>query len=80
MNGDLTTILLDDLNLDPDRLTNPDSTLDDAGFDSLTIVELSVLLGERFDIQVNETDIRAAATLAGLDDLVGHARDEHARR
>lgn len=80
MNGDLTTILLDDLNLDPDRLSDPDSTLDDAGFDSLTIVELSVLLGERFDIQIGETDIRAAATLAGLDDLIGRARDEHARR
>jgi acyl carrier protein len=77
VHGDLETILLDDLKLPADRLASPQITLDDAGVDSLTVVELSVLLGERFGIQVSETDIHAAATLGQLDDLIQRKRHEH---
>ncbi|MEJ8657594.1 acyl carrier protein [Streptomyces sp. MS1.AVA.4] len=75
MNGHLESILRNDLKLPPDRLT-PDTGLNDAGFDSLAIVELSVLLVDRFGIDVTETDIKAAATLGQLDQLIQRKQDE----
>lgn len=75
MNGDLENILLNDLKLPADRLTI-DVSLDEAGFDSLAIVELSVLLGDRLDIDVSDADIKGAATLGQLDRLIQRKRDE----
>ncbi|MGP3950903.1 acyl carrier protein [Streptomyces sp. 7N604] len=75
MIGDLENILLKDLKLSADRLT-PDASLDAAGFDSLAIVELSVLLGDRFGIDVTDADIKGAATLEQLDRLIQRKRDE----
>ncbi|MGW0753384.1 acyl carrier protein [Streptomyces sp. NPDC002587] len=69
MTGDLTRILTDDLNLPADRLT-ADATLHDAGFDSLAIVELSVLLTDRYGIDISDSDIKDAATLSQLEVLI----------
>ncbi|MCK8679838.1 acyl carrier protein [Streptomyces lichenis] len=73
MTSDLTRILIDDLRLPAERLTD-DTTLDDAGFDSLALVELSVLLGDRYGIDVNDDAIRGAATLGRLDLLIAAKR------
>lgn len=75
MHIDFEHILCTDLNLSADRLT-PDASLDAAGFDSLAIVELSVLLKDRFHIDVTDADIKSAATLEQLDHLIQTARDE----
>ncbi|WP_183091418.1 acyl carrier protein [Streptomyces radicis] len=69
MTGDLTRILTDDLKLPADRLTD-DASLDDAGFDSLAVVELSVLLTDRYGIDISDSDIWDAATLGQLDLLI----------
>ncbi|MGW7199389.1 acyl carrier protein [Streptomyces chryseus] len=69
MTGDLTRILTDDLKLPADRLTD-DASLDDAGFDSLAVVELSVLLADRWGIDISDSDIKDAATLGQLDLLI----------
>ncbi|MER6105636.1 acyl carrier protein [Streptomyces sp. NPDC001832] len=69
MTGDLTSILTDDLKLPADRLTD-DASLDHAGFDSLAVVELSVLLADRYGIDVSDSDIKDAATLGQLDLLI----------
>ncbi|MFD4377083.1 acyl carrier protein [Streptomyces sp. NPDC058486] len=74
MTGDLTRILTDDLKLPADRLTG-DATLDHAGFDSLAVVELSVLLDDRYGIDVSDSDIKNAATLGELDLLITHRRN-----
>lgn len=75
MNGDLEKLLIDDLKLSPDQLT-PNAGLDAVGFDSLAIVELSVLLGDRFGIDVSDADIKGAATLDHLDRLIQRKRAE----
>ncbi|MET8681968.1 acyl carrier protein [Streptomyces sp. NPDC004647] len=75
MNGQLASILLNDLKLDADRLS-PDATLDDAGLDSLAVVELSVLLGDRLGITIRETEIEDASTLKDLDLLIEQKRKE----
>jgi acyl carrier protein len=73
--SDLATILRDDLKLPADGLT-PDASLDKAGFDSLAIVELAVLLGDRFGIDISDAEIKSAATLHELDLLIQHKRAE----
>lgn len=75
MTGDLAAILRDDLKLPADGLT-PDATLDKAGFDSLAIVELSVLLGDRYGIDISDAEIKSAATLDQLGLLIQRKRDE----
>lgn len=73
MTGDLINLLIHDLKLPVERLTD-DAGLDHAGFDSLAVVELSVLLTDRFGIDVSDSDIRDAATLGRLDLLVTSRR------
>ncbi|MFH9575604.1 acyl carrier protein [Streptomyces sp. NPDC017454] len=73
MTGDLISLLIHDLRLPADRLTD-DAGLDHAGFDSLAVVELSVLLADRFGIDVSDSDIRDAATLGRLDLLITSRR------
>lgn len=69
MTGDLARILTDDLKLPADRLTD-DASLDHAGFDSLAVVELCVLLADRYGIDISDNDIKDAATLGRLDLLI----------
>lgn len=75
MDVDVKKVLVDDLKL-PEEGLGPHASLDEAGFDSLAAVELSVLLEERFGIQISESDIQGAATLAQLDQLIRQRRDE----
>lgn len=75
MTGDLTRILTGDLDLPAARLTD-DTTLDDAGFDSLAVVELSVILTDRYGIDITDSDISGAATLGQLDRLIATKRSE----
>ncbi|MGW5682303.1 acyl carrier protein [Nonomuraea sp. NPDC003754] len=75
MTGDLENILLHDLKLPAERLT-PNASLEEAGFDSLAVVELSVLLSHHFGIDVSEDDINSVATVEQLDRLIQRKRDE----
>ncbi|TWD13084.1 acyl carrier protein [Streptomyces sp. T12] len=74
MTGDLISILIHDLKLPADRLTG-DATLDHAGFDSLAVVELSVLLTDRYGLDISDSDIKDAATLGQLDHLITTQRN-----
>jgi acyl carrier protein len=74
MTGDLIRILIHDLKLPADRLTD-DATLEHAGFDSLAVVELSVLLTDRYGIDISDSDIKDAATLGWLDRLITTQRN-----
>ncbi|MFD8251544.1 acyl carrier protein [Streptomyces werraensis] len=74
MTGDLISILIHDLKLPADRLTD-DATLDHAGFDSLAVVELSVLLTDRYGLDISDSDIKDAATLGRLDNLITTQRN-----
>ncbi|MFQ6146777.1 acyl carrier protein [Streptomyces seoulensis] len=73
MTGDLVRILTDDLKLPADRLTD-DASRDHAGFDSLAFVELSILLADRYGIDISDSDIKDAATLGRLDLLITSKR------
>ncbi|MFF8387753.1 acyl carrier protein [Streptomyces kanasensis] len=75
MTDDLTRLLVDDLRLPADRLTD-DASPDQAGLDSLAVVELSFLLADRYGIDVAYSDIERAGTLGDLDHLITTKRSE----
>lgn len=77
MNADLQQLLVDDLLLDPGRL-HPDASLEGAGLDSLGIVELSVMLSDRWGVQIPEQELAKAETLEALDHLVNQRIVERA--
>ncbi|WP_309117472.1 acyl carrier protein [Saccharothrix sp.] len=79
MNAELIKILSADIRVSEDLLV-PDTSLDEAGVDSLAVVELSVLLTERLGITVADEDIARAATLGDIDRLVVDQLEGHGGR
>ncbi|MGH3898692.1 MAG: acyl carrier protein [Pseudonocardiaceae bacterium] len=69
MNPSLMEILVTHLQLDP-RAWRQESRLEDAGLDSLTLVELSVLLAERAGVEIGEDELSSATTVGALDRMV----------
>lgn len=70
MNSDLTQLLAIDLKLDPQKLL-PESSPEEAGLDSLGIVELSLMLSDRWGVEIRDDELNAVKTLGALDRLVG---------
>ena len=68
-NAELTDILVNDLKLNA-SLLQPDATLTAAGLDSLSAVELSLLLRDRYGLDVTETDLHQTTTLFDLHQLI----------
>lgn len=71
MNQMLKTILTGPLQMDEEAL-GPETSLEDAGLDSLAIAELDLLLAEH-GVALGEDRLSAATTVGALDQLV----DEH---
>lgn len=69
MNPLLMDILVNDLQLDPQAL-RPESRLEDAGLDSLTLVDLSVQLRDQSGVQIGEDELSSATTMGALDRMV----------
>ncbi len=65
----LKSILVDDLQLKADKI-RPETTLEETGLDSLGVVELSLVLGKRFGIEISDDELLEAATVAGVADLL----------
>lgn len=64
----LLSELLTELKVDPHGI-RPDALLEEAGLDSLTLAELSMLLDER-GVKIGQDELAAAATLQDLDDTL----------
>lgn len=52
----------------------PTATREEAGLDSLTVVELTLELRQRYGITVAEEEIHAVETVAGVAELIGTRR------
>ncbi|WP_179084042.1 acyl carrier protein [Streptomyces rectiverticillatus] len=73
MNEDLKRILTVDLQLD-DAALRPGTSLEDAGIDSLSVVELSVYLSEQLGLEISEEELQSAASVDELDRMVEQRR------
>jgi acyl carrier protein len=61
----LRTILVEDLRLDENDV-RPEAEREDAGLDSLAMVELSMILSKRFDIEIGDDELFGATTVADI--------------
>jgi len=66
---ELKTLLVDDLRLDENAL-RPEAGREEAGLDSLAVVELSMLLSDRYQVQISDEDLLEAATVADIARLL----------
>jgi acyl carrier protein len=66
---ELRTLLIKDLRLDESDL-RPEADHEEAGLDSLAVVELSMVLSERFGVEISDEDLLEAATVGDIADLL----------
>lgn len=65
----LKTILIEDLELDAGEV-RPDASREDAGLDSLAIVELSMVLSRRLGIAIPDDELLELDTVADIAELI----------
>ena len=69
MYEELRTLLIDDLQLD-ESAVRPETSREEAGLDSLAVVELSMLLSNRFQVEISDEDLLEATTVADIAQLL----------
>lgn len=69
MYEELRALLIDDLKLKENAL-RPEAGREEAGLDSLAVVELSMLLSERFMVEISDEDLLEAPTVADIAHLL----------
>jgi acyl carrier protein len=65
----LKTIMIEDLQLDADEVS-PGASREDAGLDSLAIVELSMMLSRRLGIDIADEELLELETVADIAQLM----------
>jgi acyl carrier protein len=66
----LKALMIDVLLLDVDGV-HPGASREDAGLDSLAVVELSMALDQRFGIQISDDELLELETVADIAQLMG---------
>ena len=65
-------IIVDQMGVDPDKVTEKASFIEDLGADSLDIVELIMTFEEEFDMEMSDEDAEKIATVG---DVVKYIKD-----
>lgn len=60
------SIIMDELGVDPEKVTDGASFVDDLGADSLDTVELVMAFEEEFDIEIPDEDAEKMRTVADV--------------
>ena len=60
-------IIVDQLDVDADKVTNGANIQDDLGADSLDVVDLVMSLEEEFDIEISEEDAENISTVGSAE-------------
>ena len=63
-------IIVEQLGVSEDNVTNDSSFIDDLGADSLDIVELIMALEEEFDIEIPDADAEKVVTVGDVVDYI----------
>ena len=63
-------IIVEQLGVSEDAITNEASFIDDLGADSLDIVELIMALEEEFDIEIPDADAEKVVTVGDVVDYI----------
>ncbi|MER6531836.1 acyl carrier protein [Streptomyces sp. NPDC001508] len=66
----LQTILTGKLKVSPDKVT-PEATLQDLGLDSLSVVELSIIVENDLGVKISDDELLDAPTIGAMAELIG---------
>ena len=66
----VSSIIVEQLGVSEDSVTNDASFIDDLGADSLDIVELIMALEEEFDIEIADTDAEKIVTVGDVVEYI----------
>lgn len=75
----LKAILIEKLLLDAEGV-RPEATREDAGLDSLAVVELSMVLSQHHGIQISDDELLELDTVAEIAALMEQRTADHVRR
>jgi acyl carrier protein len=68
----LQDIIVEQLDIEPDLITEETSLIDDLGADSLDLLQLITAIEDEFDIQVADEDFESIQTIGdALDQIIG---------
>lgn len=70
INQEMTDIIVEQLNVESDKVVPNASFVDDLGADSLDLVELIMAMEEGFDIEIPDEDAEKIATVQDAMDYV----------
>ena len=63
---ELKQMLVDELSLKPEEITESSELVTDLGINSLELADLVLLCEERFDVEITEDDVRAFVTVGDV--------------
>jgi acyl carrier protein len=75
---ELEEILVNELKV-PENALHPETSLADAGLDSIAMVELSIMISDRLGVQVSEEELRDVGKIGQLQPLIEQKRANGAR-
>ncbi len=73
-NQEMTDIIVEQLNVESDKVVPKASFVDDLGADSLDLVELIMAMEEEFDIEIPDEDAEKITTVQDAIDYVEKAK------
>lgn len=63
---ELKQMLVDELSLKPEEISESSELVTDLGINSLELADLILLCEERFDVEISEDDVRAFVTVGDV--------------
>jgi len=69
----IKNLVITQLGVDADKVTNDSSFIDDLGADSLDTVELVMAFEEEFDMEIPDEDAQKMRTIS---DVIGYLKDK----
>ncbi len=67
---ELKKMLVDELSVNPDDVTESAELVTDLGINSLELADLILLCEERFDVEISEDDVRSFVTVGNVVDYL----------
>ncbi|MCQ2423836.1 MAG: acyl carrier protein [Clostridia bacterium] len=67
---ELKKMLVDELSVNPDDVTESAELVTDLGINSLELADLILLCEERFDVEITEDDVRSFVTVGNVVDYL----------
>jgi acyl carrier protein len=67
--GLITELLVDELDIEPERITNS-ATMDDLDLDSLDLVEIGQIVEQKYGVRIKASDAEGVTDIGGIIEMI----------